>query len=67
MRYILIFLILPLLAYPQADLSFTFWVELSDKGNVDETTYQSADLFSDRAILRRETQCSIALFRLSYP
>lgn len=54
MRYILLFLILPSLAYPQADLSFTFWVELSDKGNVDETTYQSADLFSDRAILRRE-------------
>lgn len=42
------------MAYPQADLSFTFWVELSDKGNVDETTYKSADLFSDRAILRRE-------------
>lgn len=66
MRYILLFLILPSLAFTQANLSLTLWVEFSDKGSIDVTTYQSSDLFSERAIDRRDKH-NISLHYTDFP
>lgn len=56
MRLLTLFILFPLLSFSQDELSVKLWIAFEDKGTSVISDFSSSDLFSPRAIERREKQ-----------
>ena len=59
MKAALLAIFIPILCFSQEsidELSFNLWIEFQDKGDYSVNDFSNSDLFSDRAIARREKQ-----------
>ena len=56
MRLLTLFILFPLLSFSQDDISVKLWITFEDKGTYVISDFSSSDLFSARAIERREKQ-----------
>ena len=66
MKNLIILFVLPQLVFSQSEISFTMWIGFTDKGNIYNNSYNASDLFSERAIQRREKQ-NISIDFTDYP
>ena len=54
MKNIIFFLLIPFFSFSQTEINIKIWVGFTDKGSVTTKSYSAKDLFSERAIARRD-------------